>query len=63
MKPTKLPIQPAMCATCPFRPGVAEKYAALAPMIAASAMTEATTICHTSEKGTVCRILCPSESP
>ena len=41
-----LPVRATMCATCPFRPGVAAKYAAVRDDIAASAMTEATRICH-----------------
>lgn len=47
-KPTELPIQKQMCATCPFRLGVAEKYARLAGVIGESAMTEATRICHST---------------
>lgn len=35
-----------MCATCPFRPG--SKYADLAPMLAKSALTEASRICHST---------------
>ena len=41
-----LPINKDMCSTCPFRPGVDKKYAALRNAIAHSAMTEATRICH-----------------
>lgn len=44
MKP--IPLQPEMCPTCPFRPG--SKYANLAPMLAASAVSEATRICHST---------------
>lgn len=39
-----------MCATCPFRPG--SKYADLAPMLAKSALTEASRICHSTEATT-----------
>jgi hypothetical protein len=41
-----MPVQPAMCATCPFRPK--SKYAHLAPSLAQSAVTEATRICHST---------------
>lgn len=41
-----LPVRSVMCATCPFRPGVADKYARLKDVIAISATTEATRICH-----------------
>lgn len=47
---TEMPIQRAMCPTCPFRPGVPAKYARLAPMIANSAASEATRICHSTGK-------------
>lgn len=43
-----LPIRSEMCATCPFRPGVAEKYRALLPHLTQSALTEATRICHST---------------
>lgn len=35
-----------MCATCPFRPG--SKYAFLVPDLAASALSEASRICHST---------------
>lgn len=47
-KPINMPIQPVMCATCPFRPGVPEKYAVLKDSIAESAMTAASRICHST---------------
>ena len=43
----KLPqVQPEMCSTCPFRPGVPEKYSCLQEGIAESALNEASRICH-----------------
>jgi hypothetical protein len=39
-------VQPEMCATCPFRHG--SKYAHLQPVLAQSALTEATRICHST---------------
>lgn len=36
----------AQCATCPFRHDVADEFRELAPMLAASALTEASRICH-----------------
>lgn len=41
---TRLPLQPRSCATCPFIKGSPTAW--IAPIIAASAMTEATRICH-----------------
>jgi hypothetical protein len=41
-------IRAEMCATCPFRPGVPAKYAAVRPVIAHSALTEAARICHST---------------
>jgi hypothetical protein len=41
-----LPVMPAMCATCPFRPG--SQYAYLADDLAKSAMSEASRICHST---------------
>ena len=41
-----LPVRSVMCSTCPFRPGVPAKYAAVRDVIAESATTEATRICH-----------------
>lgn len=43
-----LPVQKKMCATCPFREG--SEYAYLAEYLAASAMTEASRICHSTGK-------------
>ena len=47
-KSCELPIMPAQCATCPFRKGVAEKYARLTGVIGISALTEANRICHST---------------
>ncbi len=41
-----LPLRAEMCSTCPFRPGVAKKYAAVRETVTESALTEATRICH-----------------
>ena len=41
-----LPVQPVMCATCPFRPG--SKTAFLANDLALSALSEASRICHST---------------
>jgi hypothetical protein len=41
-----LPVMPAMCATCPFRPGSPNAY--LADDLARSAMSEASRICHST---------------
>lgn len=47
---TLIPVTPKMCATCPFRKG--SKYQYLAGDLAASALTEASRICHsTGENG------------
>jgi hypothetical protein len=46
MKPHETPIQKVMCATCPFRKG--SKYRFLVGEIAASALTEAARICHST---------------
>lgn len=43
---TSTPVRAKMCATCPFRPG--SPYADLAPTLAASAITEASRICHST---------------
>ncbi len=43
-KPTELPVQPVMCATCPFREG--SDTAWLKDYLAKSAATEASRICH-----------------
>jgi hypothetical protein len=40
------PTMPVMCATCPFRPG--SPHAELAPMLAESALTEASRVCHST---------------
>ncbi len=37
---------PAMCATCPFKPG--SPHAELAPMLTESALTNASRICHST---------------
>lgn len=39
-------VRATKCATCPFREG--SKYSALAPQLAASALTEASRICHST---------------
>lgn len=44
--PKALPVRPTMCATCPFRPG--SPYANLAPDLAASAISQASRICHST---------------
>lgn len=41
-----LPVRSTCCSTCPFRPGVPEKYACLREHLTRSATTEATRICH-----------------
>lgn len=46
MSACNLPVRSEMCSTCPFRPGVPEKYARLKDHLALSATTEATRICH-----------------
>lgn len=43
-----IPLQRKMCATCPFRQG--SEYAYLANDLAASALTEASRICHSTGK-------------
>lgn len=45
-KPCEMAVQPVMCATCPFREG--SPYAYLAPELAASALTEASRVCHST---------------
>lgn len=40
------PTMPAMCSTCPFRIG--SPHAALAPMLAKSALTDRSRICHST---------------
>ncbi len=40
------PVCEVMCGTCPFREG--SPYAELAPMLAASAMSEASRVCHST---------------
>lgn len=45
-KPTELPIMKAMCATCPFKDGSGTEY--LRADITASALREATRICHST---------------
>jgi hypothetical protein len=44
--PLTTPCLPEMCGTCPFRPD--SPYAHLAPVIAVSALTEASRICHST---------------
>jgi hypothetical protein len=46
-------VQPTKCATCPFRPG--SKYAALAPQLAACALTDASRICHSTGSNAITR--------
>lgn len=41
-----LPLRKTMCATCPFKPG--SKYAELAPSLTASALNQASRICHST---------------
>lgn len=41
-----LPVMKTMCPTCPFREG--SKYACLVPHLAASALSEASRICHST---------------
>lgn len=43
---SNFPVRSKMCSTCPFRPGVPEKYSCLKNVIEESALTEATRICH-----------------
>ena len=45
-KQSNLPLRKTMCATCPFRAGSPTAY--LAADLAASAMTEASRICHST---------------
>ena len=45
-KGSNLPVRATMCATCPFRAG--SPYAYLVPDLAASSMTEASRICHST---------------
>ena len=42
----RMPVNRRMCATCPFRPG--SPYADLAPDLAASALGQASRICHST---------------
>lgn len=42
----RIPIMPAMCATCPFREG--SPYADLAHDLTVSALTERSRICHST---------------
>jgi hypothetical protein len=51
--PTLIPVCPTKCATCPFRPG--SKYAALAPGLAASALGDASRICHSTGSNAINR--------
>jgi len=44
--PKLLDVSPTKCATCPFRPG--SKYAALAPELAMSALSNSSRICHST---------------
>lgn len=44
------PLMPAMCATCPFREGVAKKYSQLRATLSVSALREASRICHSTGK-------------
>lgn len=44
-----LPVRPEKCATCPFREG--SKFAYLAKDLAASALTDASRICHSTGSG------------
>lgn len=44
-----LPVLREQCATCPFR--LRSKYAELAPALAASALSEASRICHSTGSG------------
>lgn len=41
-----LPLNKTMCSTCPFRKGVAAKYAAVRRALTISALNEASRICH-----------------
>ncbi len=45
-KPTRLPIQKAMCATCPWQKN--SPYAYLAAPLGASALTESSRVCHST---------------
>lgn len=51
MNATNLPVRQTKCATCPFRPG--SPYAHLAGQLAASAIHEASRICHSTGKNTL----------
>jgi hypothetical protein len=46
----RLPVREKQCSTCPFRKGVAKKYADLAGHLAESALSEASRICHQTGK-------------
>ncbi len=46
MNARNLPCRATQCATCPFRPG--SKYACLASHLTASALSEASRICHST---------------
>ena len=46
MSSDNMPVRETMCATCPFRPG--SKTAYLAETLAASALSEASRICHST---------------
>ena len=46
MKKPRSPVMPKMCATCPFRKD--SPFAELVPLLAQSALTEASRICHST---------------
>lgn len=49
----RLPVLKAKCATCPFREG--SKYDGLAPGLAASALSDASRICHSTGSNAIHR--------
>lgn len=51
MTPGNLPLRKTMCATCPFRRG--SPYAHLQADLAASALSEASRICHSTGSGSI----------
>lgn len=53
MKRSDSPLRETMCATCPFRPD--SKYAPLAVELAASALTDASRICHSTGSNAINR--------
>lgn len=50
MSAKQMPVMKEQCATCPFREGVPEEYAELAPFLAGRSLTEASHICHSTGK-------------